>query len=103
MPQRHEEALLAIFGILDEADNGVIDFSELLDLGKGVSASFNATKCRAVLGWMGEGHDGSVSKDEFVAFFGKVMEDYKITRITHKPCRPWITKVELVAFLVKVM
>ena len=71
----HEGELMVIFGMLDEDDKGLIDFSELLDLGQGVNASLTAAKCRAVLGWMGEGHDGTVTKDEFVAFFGEVMED----------------------------
>ena len=72
----YEEELLAIFAMIDEDENGVIDFSELLDLGKYVSASFTAEKCRAVLGWMDEDHDGTITKEEFVEFFGKMMRNY---------------------------
>ena len=72
----YEEELLAIFALIDEDENGVMDFSELLDLGKGVSASFTAEKCRAVLGRMDEDHDGAITKEEFVAFFGKMMRNY---------------------------
>ena len=72
----YEEELLAIFRMIDQDENGVIDFSELLDLGKAVNAAFTAAKCRAVLGWMDEDHDGTVTKEEFVAFFGKLMKKF---------------------------
>ena len=74
--QPYEEELLAVFRMIDQDENGVIDFSELLDLGKAVNAAFTAAKCRAVLGWMDEDHDGTVTKEEFVAFFGKLMKKF---------------------------
>ena len=72
----YEEELLAIFDMIDENGNGVMDFTELLDLGKGVNSSFTAAKCRAVLGRMDEDRDGTITKDEFVVFFGKIMQNY---------------------------
>ena len=73
---RYEEELLAIFAMIDEDENGAMDFSQLLDLGKGVSASFTAEKCRAVLGWLDGDHDGTITKEEFVKFFEKIMRNY---------------------------
>ena len=72
----YEEELLAIFGMIDEDENGAIDFSELLELGKAVNAAFTAAKCRAVLGWMDQDHDGTVTEEEFVAFFGSLTKNY---------------------------
>ena len=71
----YKQELLAIFAMIEDDENGVIDFSELLELGKGVSASFTAEKCRAVLGWMDEDHDSAITKEVFVGFFGKIMKN----------------------------
>lgn len=72
----YEDELLAIFGMIDDDGNGVMHFSELLDLGKGVSPSFTAEKCRAVLGWRDEDHNGTITKEEFVEFFRKMMKNH---------------------------
>ena len=69
----YQDELLTIFRMIDADDNGVMDFSELLDLGKGVSASFTATKCYELLGRMDDDSDGTLSQAEFLRFFGKVM------------------------------
>ena len=72
---RYEEELLAIFALIEDDENGVIDFSELLELGNGMSASFTVGKCRAVLGWMDEDHDSAITKEVFVSFFRKIMKN----------------------------
>ena len=69
----YQEGLLEIFRMIDDDNNGVIDFSELLDLGKGVFASFNAERCSRLLGRMDDDNDGTVSQSEFLEFFGKLM------------------------------
>ena len=43
----YQEELLKIFRMLDDNNNGVMDFSELLVLGEGVSASFSGTDATA--------------------------------------------------------
>ena len=72
----YQEGLLEIFRMIDDDNNEVMDFSELLDLGKGVSESFTAEKCATLLGRMDDNHDGSVTRTEFLEFFGKMMEPH---------------------------
>ena len=72
----YQDELLKIFGMIDDDSNGVMDFSELLDLGKGVSASFTAEKCATLLGRMDNDHDGTVTQSEFLGFIGNMMEGH---------------------------
>ena len=72
----YQDGLLDIFRMIDDDDNGAIDFGELLDLGKGVSESFDARKCYSLLGRMDDDRDGSVTRTEFLEFFGKMMKPH---------------------------
>ena len=69
---KHEE-LLEIFRMIDDSSNGIIDFGKLLDLGKGVDASFTADKCASLLGRIDNDHNDAVTQSEFLEFFGKMM------------------------------
>ena len=72
----YEEELLEIFRMIDDDGNGVMDFSELLDLGKGVNASFTAKNCHKLLGRMDDNDDGQVTQLEFIDFIGKMMKGH---------------------------
>ena len=72
----YREELLEIFRTIDDDDDGAVDFGELLDLGRGESEAFSAEKCAALLGRMDDDHNGSVTRAEFVEFFGKMMEPH---------------------------
>ena len=69
----YQEELLEIFRMIDDSSNGIIDFGKLLDLGKGVDASFTADKCASLLGRIDNDHNDAVTQSEFLEFFGKMM------------------------------